>query len=290
MQDLFIIRSVANKVEKRIVSLTCLIHNLMQDKGQNREVRVNRNNDDFDDIVLDKGIFSNVFDKDIRRVYLYKKSERLAKAIHLIAPAFANAPSLRERLEDVAIGLIDAAVLPPSEARGYLSQDLLTLSSVLSIARTSGILSAMNADLISREAHNLLREVASYEEPHLFLEEAPTLAMLAKEIHARTGRPMLGQLPAPVAPTTVRKDTVRKTLAARKSQGHVSDKSQSKSTDRRDTILSVLKSKGPSYIKDISTVIRDVSEKTIQRELQALVEAGKVTRTGERRWTTYTIA
>ena len=264
----------------------------MQDKGQNKEVRVNRNSGDFDDIVLDKGIFSNVFDKDIRRVYLYKKSERLAKAIHLIAPAFANSVSLRERLEDIAIGLIDAAVLPPSEARAYLSQDLLTLSSVLAIARTSGILSAMNADLIAREAHNLLKEVASYEEPHLFLEEAPTLAMLAKEIHARTGRPMLGQLPAPVAPManmpkmTARKDTARKALVARTSQGHVSDKGEG----RREAILSILKSKGPSYIKDISTVIRDVSEKTIQRELQALVEAGKVNRAGERRWTTYSIA
>lgn len=246
---------------------------------------MSRSGGNFDDIVLDKSIFSNVFNKDIRRVYLYKKSERLAKAIHLIAPAFAGSPALRERLEDVAIGLIDAAVLSPSEAREYLSQDLLTLSSVLAIARTSGILSAMNADLIAREAHNLLKEVSSYEEPHLFLEEAPTLSMLAKEMHAQTGRAVMpGQLPAPVAPTAPRKDTVRKTSPV--PQGHVSDKG----TGRREAILSVLKTKGPSYIKDISTVIRDVSEKTIQRELQALVEAGKVTRTGERRWTTYTIA
>lgn len=256
----------------------------MQDKGQNKEIRSGRGSGDFDDIVLDKSIFSNVFDKDIRRVYLYKKSERLAKAIHLIAPAFKNAPALRERLEDVAIGLIDAAVLQPAEAREYLSQDLLTLSSVLSIARTSGILSAMNADLISREAHNLLREVASYEEPHLFLDDAPTLAMLSKEIHAQTGRPVLNQLPAPVAPP-VRKEVVRKNQPT-SSKGHLSDKAG----NRQEAILSILKSKGPSYIKDISSVIRDVSEKTIQRELQALVEAGKVTRTGERRWTTYALA
>jgi DNA-binding transcriptional ArsR family regulator len=59
---------------------------------------------------------------------------------------------------------------------------------------------------------------------------------------------------------------------------------------RRDAILSILGSKGPSYIKDISTLVRDVSEKTIQRELGALVQEGKVTRTGERRWTTYAIA
>ena len=38
----------------------------------------------------------------------------------------------------------------------------------------------MNAELIAREAHLLLQETASYEEPRLFLEESPTLAELAK--------------------------------------------------------------------------------------------------------------
>ena len=58
---------------------------------------------------------------------------------------------------------------------------------------------------------------------------------------------------------------------------------------RKDTILAVLKEKGPSDIKDISGIIREVSEKTIQRELQSLIDLGKVKKTGERRWTTYQI-
>src|SRR3989338_7108876 len=41
--------------------------------------------------------------------------------------------------------------------------------------------------------------------------------------------------------------------------------------DRRETILSVIKSKRKASIKDISTLIRTVSEKTIQRELSALI-------------------
>jgi len=257
----------------------------MQDKGQNREVRSGRQSNELGDVVLDKSIFSNIFDKDIRRVYIYKKAERLAKAIHLIAPAFASSPTLRERLEDISIGLIDAAILSPRTAREILSQELLTLSSVLAIARSSGLLSSMNADLVSREAHNLLQEVASYEEPHLLLEEAPTLAALAKDIHSQTGRPLLGQLPAPVAPSVSKTQTPPR-IQGQPNKGQVSDKGAS----RRDAILSVLRAKGPSYIKDISTVVRGVSEKTVQRELQALVEEGRVTRTGERRWTTYSIA
>jgi DeoR/GlpR family transcriptional regulator of sugar metabolism len=64
----------------------------------------------------------------------------------------------------------------------------------------------------------------------------------------------------------------------------------SNTSERRESILSVLRGKGPSYIKDISLVVRNVSEKTIQRELAALVSEGLVVRKGDRRWTTYELA
>ena len=159
----------------------------MSDKGQNREqeaLKASKNGADNSDFVLEKVIFSNVFEKDIRRVYLYKKAERLAKAIHLIVPAFVDSPSFKDRLDRIAVGLVDAAVLPPAASREALSRELLALSSMLGIARTGGRLTPMNADLITREAHLLLAEVAGYEEPRLTLEEVPTLASLAKAASA----------------------------------------------------------------------------------------------------------
>ncbi len=229
----------------------------------------------FEDFVLEKNIFSNIFEKDIRRVFIYKKSERLAKAIHLITPAFADAVSLKNRLDAVAIGLIDAGSTHPSTARVALSRELLTLSSVLSIARTSGILSPMNADLIAHEAQLLLQEVAAYEAPRLFLEEGLTLADIAK----RSGRrePQI----AAVIPRTPR--PAREEI----SKGLVKD--IQKVSERRDAVLSVIGNKPNANIKDISTVIRGVSEKTIQRELQALIEEGVVRKQGERRWSTYSL-
>jgi hypothetical protein len=273
----------------------------MADKGQNKDSVNGRSSDnraEFENFVLEKSIFSNIFEKDIRRVYIYKKTERLAKAIHLIAPAFKNSPALRDRLDQIAVGLVDAAILPPTLARDGLSKELLALSSVLSIARTGGLLSSMNAELIAREAHLLLQEIASYEEPRLFLEESPTLAGLAKELAAQpSSRRAPHQAQSPAAfpqlaspqtnnPSSAGKNSTKPASYKGQSIGHISDKTNT----RRQAILSVLRSKGPSYIKDISTVIRDVSEKTIQRELQALVESGEITRAGERRWTTYSVA
>ncbi|CAN5678057.1 hypothetical protein BH11PAT2_BH11PAT2_07530 [soil metagenome] len=270
----------------------------MDNKGHQKDTGVQKTQDNraqFDDFVLEKGIFSNIFEKDIRRVYIYKKAERLAKAIHLVAPAFRNSPALRDRMDKVAVGLIDAAILPPIGARDAMSRELLALSSVLSIARTGGLLSPMNADLIAREAHQLLQEIATYEEPRLFLEDAPSLAELARDLGSeRSQSARSAQLSHSLTPTqSVSEKAPRATpqpKTAPNPKGQSIGQIKDKNSDRREAIRSILSTKGASYIKDISTLIRDVSEKTIQRELQAMVESGEVSRSGERRWTTYTLA
>ncbi|HQU07503.1 MAG: hypothetical protein B7X04_00290 [Parcubacteria group bacterium 21-54-25] len=234
------------------------------------------------DFVLEKSIFSNIFDRDIKRVFIYKKAERLAKAIHLITPAFHNAPSLRDRIDTIAIGLVDAAILSPAAARDALSRELLALSSVLSIARTSSMLSAMNSELISREAHLLLQEVAAYEEPRLFLDDVPSLSELSK------AAPSAQMLRTSSKTSGASEQRVSKAPAA-VHKGHTHIKDNDAKNSRRDAIVSIIRTKGSAYIKDISTVIRNVSEKTIQRELAALVLEGVLTKQGERRWTSYTI-
>ncbi len=262
-----------------------------QDKGHTTQIqnaathgRHTANND----FVLEKSIFNNIFEKDIRRVFIYKKAERLAKALHLIAPAFAESVSLRNRIDAIAIGLVDAAVLPPGAARTALSRELLALSSVLSIARTGGLLSAMNAELIAREAHILLQEVAVYEEPRLFLDEAPTLSGIAKNALKRDAE--ISNAPAAPKPVVSHRSAP---VPAPTRKGKIKDKRAPvpvQIKDRQDAVMSVIRNKGSVSIKDISTMIRNVSEKTIQRELAALVESGIIVKRGERRWSTYSLA
>lgn len=261
------------------------------DKGhmtQIQNVAANGKHSNNEDFVLEKSIFNTIFEKDIRRVFIYKKAERLAKALHLIAPAFAESASLRNRIDAIAIGLIDAAVLSPGAARLALSRELLALSSVLSIARTGGLLSAMNAELISREAHVLLQEVAVYEEPRLFLDDAPTLSNIAKIAQKKEVIQSTNVSPqrAVIEPRT------KRSTAPISTKGHIKDtvgKTGNSIKDRQEAILSVIQNKGRVSIKDISTMIRGVSEKTIQRELGVLIESGMVLKQGERRWSVYTL-
>ena len=64
----------------------------------------------------------------------------------------------------------------------------------------------------------------------------------------------------------------------------------SQMTDRAERIKTVLEAKPQASVKDIAEVITDVSEKTIQRELNSLIEKGQVVREGERRWSRYSVA
>ena len=223
-----------------------------------------------DDFVLQKDIFNNVFEKDIRRVFIYKKAERLAKALSVVGPAFAGAPSLKVRLDTSTVVLVDTALLPLVEMREKLPRELLSLVSVLMVARTSSLLSRMNADLIVKEAQYLLQEIAAYEEPRVTLDDLPTLAAMDKAA-PREERAHAVSVP-PATPLKTRE----------------SDKGRPK--DREEAIMSIIKAKKQVSIKDISHLVRGVSEKTIQRELAALVEGGKVVKRGERRWSVYSLA
>lgn len=218
-----------------------------------------------DELVLEKNVFSKVFDKDIRRVFIYKKAERIAKAIHLIMPGFKDSRALRDKLERLAVELVDASVMPLQEARERLSRGLLSLSSALEMGKSGGLLSEMNANIVSREIGHLLEEIAAYEEPRISLpvqsiKETRSIPQISSQKIGSSQEMSFKKASAPV----------------RKSP-----------SSRREEILDLLKGKGPVFIKDISQRFRDVSEKTIQRELQQLAEEGVVLKKGERRWTTY---
>ena len=56
---------------------------------------------------------------------------------------------------------------------------------------------------------------------------------------------------------------------------------------RRNDVLNIVKVKGQVSIKDIVLMLKDVSEKTIQRELFSLVSEGVLKKEGEKRWSVY---
>lgn len=63
----------------------------------------------------------------------------------------------------------------------------------------------------------------------------------------------------------------------------------SSSSDRKTEIVKILQAHGPSEIAHIAKLIPEYSTKTILRELNSLIEEGKITRHGNKRWSLYAV-
>ncbi len=65
--------------------------------------------------------------------------------------------------------------------------------------------------------------------------------------------------------------------------------SSSSQGDRSQKVIELINEKKDISIKDIVSYFKEYSQKTIQRDLAALVEEGKIKRIGEKRWSRYSI-
>jgi DNA-binding transcriptional ArsR family regulator len=165
-------------------------------------------------------------------------------------------PGLRERLGNVQVAYV-----------GF--------SGTVRIATAAGVLTEALRDVLFAEVDLVTRYIRNH-----FLEESAALQSATAPL--RTARPAAGQ-----TPRTSRVQT-RITIPA----GDISSDAHlvySQLTDRGERIKTVLEAKPEATIKDIAEIITDVSEKTIQRELNSLIEKGQVIRQGERRWSRYSI-
>lgn len=60
--------------------------------------------------------------------------------------------------------------------------------------------------------------------------------------------------------------------------------------ERKENILKILKQKRDASINDISTLFKDISTKTIQRDLSELIDEGLIIKEGSRRWSKYNLS
>lgn len=79
---------------------------------------------------------------------------------------------------------------------------------------------------------------------------------------------------------------IKKDIDTKISNFNLNSFNDNRQSSRRQEILNSL-SDDPISIKDISNYISGCSEKTIQRELNALLEEGRIKKIGEKRWSRY---
>ena len=197
--------------------------------------------------------------------FCFLKSERIAHVFMLLART-----SPGNVLEDLAH---IAAQLPGTVARlaaGELDAeaalaDVFDLLAGTRLAATNEALSQENAPVLCREYEQLAEKLVEGSHPSPSGTEEFAISL--------PGEPE--RLPA--LSDTIKDEPFHK--------GHKGQYKGQK--DRMSLILDFIKKQKSPSIKDIMSIVKDCSEKTIQRELGILIEQGLVKRVGERRWSHY---
>ena len=209
--------------------------------------------------------------------YIFKKTERIVSVVFYVLNSVPETHKTETHVEDIqhAARAAHDAVLQSLETRAHVAEDvvrgvahaLITLESKLSVAQVAGVIAPSVHNVFVQEIDAVLRGLNKYTG-----EETPSLVFTESESSQK-------QVQTPVRKHVA---TSTHTVATTAPQSSVAP-------GRRERIKTILEAKGEATIKDISEIVTDVSEKTIQRELQAMIEDNIVKRQGERRWSKYSL-
>lgn len=116
----------------------------------------------------------------------------------------------------------------------------------------------------------------------------PQVAQVAHSVSFE--KPALSTPTIPYAPYTQRQVHASSEDIKEQDQTMQTQNKKDEKKIRRERVLSLLSKTDVRSIKDIAPHFTDCSEKTIQRDLNDLVDEKKIVRVGDRRWSTYKLA
>jgi hypothetical protein len=238
---------------------------------------------------------------------LHKRTERVVAALYTVVSTLSDIDPIGHKIKELGIDLLSFLVSVPSPLTdggkrftGEYARRLLEIVSLLDVGMLSGLISEMNHRVISGEMDHLINESEGM---------AKRVESLASEDidHVLTGGWALrekGELPPLSVGERLRRRVFPRGISSKGHKNVLKKKTSlvvgvSRAMDkdsgllretRGNVIKNVLKDGKHLTVKDFVTFMPGVSEKTIQRELISLVQAGVLKKEGERRWSRYFIA
>jgi hypothetical protein len=218
-------------------------------------------------------------------------------------------------LLDNVMSLSNATMSSRESVIRDISQKLFQLISLYSVSFKSGFISEMNYKIVNIELNKLANFLNDYDltdnqsrnklfKEDFFTEDIDEIekGQIEKDISIKdkidrnietfvkdnNGKGQNNKSNEKVLNKKDNSNTDKRT-AKKTSNSDSSSKSVSRNK-RREDIVNIVKQKGNVSVKDISSIIKDTSEKTIQRELISMVDDGVLLKEGERRWSRYMIS
>lgn len=228
------------------------------------------------------------------KIFLFKKVERISLALYLSTNHLSDEISLKTNIRAMA-DIIIKDILQFNRGGSNVTsvskikEDFLEIKSLIYISTNCNLINQNNAHILLEEITKLGREIENQKDNFIGDSE------FKKSFFVVESRQ---KLPEPVQESrneykghkghdyqtqpTQQLEAVKESY---KGQTETNPNNQ-----RTDQILKIIKDNRKVTIKDISTRIKNCSEKTIQRELIKMVSLNLIKKEGERRWSTYSVS
>jgi DNA-binding transcriptional ArsR family regulator len=225
---------------------------------------------------------------------VFKKTERMVSVVFYILSYIEknehtnfhikNISEKAMQVHEVSLSTLSLYEYEAKEKIFSFQQSLVALEGVLRIGNAARVLTDEVLALLLNEVDLVQRYLRNH-----FLGSVPLTVREQSDSQTHVSPSAIIDRPKTERRTTSAVRPSRVTIP----KGDISSDAHmvySQLVDRSVRIRTVLEAKPEATIKDIAEVITDVGEKTIQRELNSLIEKGQVIRQGERRWSKYSLA
>lgn len=225
----------------------------------------------------------------------YRRAERLVAALHILTSHVQEDEPVRHSIRTAGIKLLSDMLALRDEMRTSNSSKMRvaqsTIRELISLVRmlaVSGLISIQNADVT----------VEAIDELGNFLHLAQRTPLSESTVLSREDLLSAGVTPEKRTNLLIKDTTILSVMKTDKTKAVFTDNVRGAARDSRTNgsvnvrsqeILGVLRSGGAMGIRDISSNLPEYSEKMIQRELASLVVAGRVKKTGLKRWSRYSL-
>lgn len=242
------------------------------------------------------------------------KGQKILAAVYLVSAHLSDSDPIKQGLRSTAVQLVTQTfsrpslgvhgILGHSQSTSHSTSDtqssFLILQELLNAAVLARLITEKNASIIILEARYFARSIdnSQYEVEQdttveaLFAVDQQALQTSHNQsysqarnsysqTHNRSHSQHSAKQPAQSLSQSFHAPSDTSSYASPQASFNTRDGSRS------EIILSFIEQQQSASIKDIVTLFPDVSEKTVQRELIALLQAGKISKKGEKRWSVY---
>lgn len=228
---------------------------------------------------------------------VYNKSYRLTAGVFVISNLIETDEQLKTKIKNLSLNLVSKAIelkdinfFDCKKIVVELEKISLELMSLLDIASVVGLISKMNGNIIKEEFQSFISELDKFNKK---FEEGNFMSV--KDILNNSPLVEIGNNIENINNGNEKSLVLNSSnFVSNQNQnnqinGNKNGNGHKRKDQRRSAIFDFIKGHNETSIKDIVPNITGCSEKTVQRELIELIKEGKIKKTGERRWSKYSI-